>query len=95
MALSATQEAFSTFFHQCPRPCVDLVFRPANQDKFFITIIVKIPVLQIISMILGSMLVLLEFAPKPLQKTPIYRSLILRAVLLLFLSVNAALFYQV
>ena len=53
------------------------------------------PLLQILSMILGAIVIALEW-PLPFLKTmAIYRSLIVRPVLLLALSFITILFYQV
>ena len=69
--------------------------RPAKQDAFFIDIIVKAPVIPIISIILGLVIVALEY-PAPFMKgRAAQRSLICKVVLLLFQAFFAILFYQV
>jgi hypothetical protein len=71
------------------------VDRPAKQDAFFIDIIVKAPVIPIISMILGVVIVALEY-PAPFMKgLAAQRSLICKVVLLFFQAFFAILFYQV
>lgn len=69
--------------------------RPANNVAFFITIIVKIPVVQILA-ILHAFLILSVELPAPFFKnTGLYRSLPLRVVLLLGQVLLDLLFYQV
>jgi hypothetical protein len=69
--------------------------RPAKQDAFFIDIIVKAPVIPIFSIILGLVIIALEY-PAPFMKgNAAHRSLIARVVLLFFQTFFAILFYQV
>lgn len=69
--------------------------RPAKQDAFFIDIIVKAPVIPIISIILGLVIVALEY-PAPFMKgLAAQRSMICKAVLLFFQAFIAIFFYQV
>lgn len=69
--------------------------RPANQDMFFIDIIVKAPVIPILSIILGLVIIALEY-PAPFMKGfSAQRSLISRVVLLFFQAFFAIFFYQV
>src|SRR5260370_12268789 len=69
--------------------------RPAKQDGFFIDIIVKAPVIPIFSIILGHVIVALEY-PAPFMKgLAAQRSFIFRVVLLFFQAFHAILFYQV
>ena len=71
------------------------VHRPANQDMFFIDIIVKAPVIPIFSIILGLVIIALEY-PAPFMKgLAAQRSLISRVVLLFFQAFFAIIFYQV
>jgi len=68
--------------------------QPANQDAFFIDIMVKTPVIQIISLVLGLVILAFEY-PAPFMKgTAAYRSLVARIVLLIFQVFFAILFYQ-
>jgi len=68
--------------------------QPANQDAFFIDITVKVPVIQILSFILGLVILAFEY-PAPFMKgTAAYRSLVVRVVLLVFQVFFAILFYQ-
>ncbi|GAB1524745.1 hypothetical protein RhiXN_10161 [Rhizoctonia solani] len=60
----------------------------------FVTIIVTIPLLQIITIIMSLILVLLEWPLPVMKKLPIYRSLVFRAVWLLLLAFVSVLFYQ-
>ncbi|KAI0339770.1 hypothetical protein BDW22DRAFT_1347277 [Trametopsis cervina] len=68
--------------------------QPANNIAFFIDIIVKIPVVQILVMIHAFALLALEFPAPFLKGTGIYRSLPLRIVMLLGQAFLAILFYQ-
>jgi ATP adenylyltransferase len=69
--------------------------RPANQDAFFIDIIVKAPIIPIFSIILGLVIVAFEY-PAPFMKgIAAQRSLISRVVLLFFQAFFAIFFYQV
>jgi len=68
--------------------------QPANQDAIFITIMVKHPVIQILSFILGLVILAFEY-PAPFMKgTAAYRSLVARVLLLVFQAFFAILFYQ-
>jgi len=65
-----------------------------SSSALFITMIVKAPVVQIFSIILGVMMVALEY-PAPFMKgTMIHRSIVLRVPLLLSQAMLAILFYQ-
>jgi len=68
--------------------------QPAKSAAFFITIIVKVPVIQMITMVLGIFMIALEFPLPQLKKLSIYRNLVFRVVLLLFQAFFAFLFYQ-
>lgn len=69
--------------------------RPANQDAFFIDIMVKTPVIQTISILIGLTILALEY-PAPFMKgTAMHRNLITRVVLLVFQIFFAIMFYQV
>jgi len=68
--------------------------QPAKQDAFFIDIIVKAPVIPIMSIILGLVITALEY-PAPFMKgLSAQRSLICKVVLLLFQAFFAIFFYQ-
>jgi hypothetical protein len=68
--------------------------QPAKQDAFFIDIIVKAPVIPIISIILGLVIIALEY-PAPFMKgLAAQRSMICKVVLLFFQAFFAILFYQ-
>jgi len=65
-----------------------------KQDAFFIDITVKAPVIQIISLILGLVILASEY-PAPFMKgTAVYRSLVARVVLFTFQVFFAVLFYR-
>ncbi|KAF5380466.1 hypothetical protein D9615_004623 [Tricholomella constricta] len=60
----------------------------------FISIIVKVPVVQILTMLLGMFIIALEFPLPQLKSLAIHRSIVLRIVLLLFQTFLTILFYQ-
>jgi len=60
----------------------------------FITLIVKAPVIQIISMILGMVILAIELPAPMIKQLALYRSLPLRVILLLFQVFFTILFYQ-
>jgi len=68
--------------------------QPANQDAFFITIMVKAPVIPIISIILGLVIVAFEYPAPFLKGTAAHRNLITRVVMLVFQIFFAIMFYQ-
>ncbi|KAL1695575.1 hypothetical protein GGG16DRAFT_45127 [Schizophyllum commune] len=68
--------------------------QPANSDMIFIQLIVRAPIIPIVAMVLGFMLVALETPLPILKSTAIYRSLVLRIVLLLFQAFLTIMFYQ-
>jgi len=68
--------------------------QPAAQDAFFITIIVKIPLVPIISMIMGMLMIALDYPAPFLRGTPVHRSLIVRVVGLIMQAFFAIMFYQ-
>ncbi|EJD03113.1 uncharacterized protein FOMMEDRAFT_140848 [Fomitiporia mediterranea MF3/22] len=61
---------------------------------FFVAIIIHAPVLQVLSVIFGATLIALEWPLPFLKNLTIYRSLVLRPVLLLALSLFTIFFYQ-
>jgi len=68
--------------------------QPSPNAAFFINIIVKAPIVQIVSMILGLFMIALEFPLPQLRPFAIHRSIVLRIVLLLFQTFFTILFYQ-
>ena len=72
-------------------PCI----RPAKGDQLFVNIIVKVPLLQVISMLHVATILALEYPLPLVKKFAIHRSIVLRPVLLLMLSLNDIMFYQV
>ncbi|KAI8993866.1 hypothetical protein BD414DRAFT_411933 [Trametes punicea] len=68
--------------------------QPANSDSFFVAIIVKAPVVQILSMILGFVYLALDYPAPFVKNTAIHRSFPIRIVLLLLQAFLAILFYQ-
>lgn len=75
--------------------CVNPITRPTPNSAIFITLIVKFPVIQSSAMILGLFLIALEFPLSQLKPWAIYRSLVVRIVLLLFQVFFGILYYQV
>jgi vacuolar-type H+-ATPase subunit I/STV1 len=61
---------------------------------FFVTVIVKVPLVQIMAMLLGFGLLALEWPLPILKSTSIYRSLVIRVILLSFQTFLGVLFYQ-
>jgi hypothetical protein len=68
--------------------------QPANQDAFFISIIVKAPVIPILSLLLGLSILALEYPAPFVKGTSAHRSMVVRVVMLLFQVVLGLLFYQ-
>lgn len=71
------------------------ILRPAANVSFFITIIVKAPVIQILSALLAFAIIVLEYPAPFLKGTSIHRSLAVRVVLLIAQAFMAILYYQV
>ncbi|TFK44347.1 hypothetical protein BDQ12DRAFT_717506 [Crucibulum laeve] len=67
---------------------------PSPNAAVFITLIVKVPVIQMLSMALGMFMIAMEFPIPPLKKLAIHRSLVVRIVLLLFQTFLTILYYQ-
>jgi len=68
--------------------------QPAQQDAFFIDIIVKAPIIPAFSIVLGLIIVALEY-PAPFMKgLAAQRSMVCKVVLLLFQAFFAIFFYQ-
>ncbi|KAF9227360.1 hypothetical protein BS17DRAFT_695358 [Gyrodon lividus] len=68
--------------------------QPSPKVQVFITLIVKFPVVQILTMILGFLIIALEYPLSIFKGSALHRSLPLRIVLLTFQSFLAVLFYQ-
>jgi len=78
------------------RTCTDATpcgIVPAPGDAFFISIIVKAPIVQILAIVFAVTHLTIELVPF-VQKTAIYRSLPLKVVTLLLQAFLAVLFYQ-
>jgi len=69
-------------------------FQPSPNAAVFITIIVKVPFIQILTIALGIFMIALEFPLPQLKSLAIHRSIVLRTVLLLFQTFITVLFYQ-
>jgi hypothetical protein len=68
--------------------------QPAPSAAIFINIIVKIPIVQMVTMILAMFILALEFPLPQLKSLSIHRSIVVRIVLLLFQTFLSILFYQ-
>jgi len=68
--------------------------QPANSDKLFIDIIVSAPIVQILAIIVGVVMLNLELPLPQLKGLSIYRSWVLRIVLLALQTFLTVLFYQ-
>ncbi|KAI0330997.1 hypothetical protein GY45DRAFT_1322923 [Cubamyces sp. BRFM 1775] len=68
--------------------------QPAASDSIFTSIIVKAPVVQILSMLLGFGYLALDYPLPYLKNTAIHRSFPIRIVLLLLQTFFAILYYQ-
>lgn len=71
------------------------VYRPTPGAAVFITLIVKAPIIQILTMPVAIMIILLEYPLPQLKAMAIHRSFVLRIVLLFFQAFLTILFYQV
>lgn len=69
-------------------------YRPGPNVAPFITVIVKVPVVQIFAMLLGFFILALEWPLPLMKKLPIYRNIVVRMVLLFFQTFLNILFYQ-
>ncbi|KAG1746300.1 ATP adenylyltransferase-domain-containing protein [Suillus occidentalis] len=68
--------------------------QPSPKVAIFITVIVKFPIVQIVTMVLGFLIVALEYPIPILKGTAIHRSIALRVVLLIIQAAGTVLFYQ-
>ncbi|KXN90999.1 hypothetical protein AN958_03066 [Leucoagaricus sp. SymC.cos] len=68
-------------------------FQPGPSAIPFVKVIVKVPVLQILAMILAFLILALEWPLPLMKKLPIYRNLVVRIVLLFFQAFITVLFY--
>ncbi|KZT10674.1 uncharacterized protein LAESUDRAFT_643259 [Laetiporus sulphureus 93-53] len=68
--------------------------QPSPKVAFFITIIVKIPLVQLLSMASGFAMVAFEYPAPFLKGTAIHRSFVFRIVWLILQAFLAVLFYQ-
>jgi hypothetical protein len=69
--------------------------RAPPRDAFFVTVIIKAPVIQVISIVLAGFIIALEFPIPHLKGTKLHRTIPLRIPLLLVQAFLAVLFYQV
>jgi len=69
-------------------------YQTAPGAAVFVTLIIRMPVIQIFAMIIGFFMIALDFPVPQLKSLAIYRSLPLRVVLLLFQTFLTILYYQ-
>jgi len=65
-----------------------------NSSAIFVTIIVKMPIIQIFTMLIAFFMIALEFPLPQLKAIAIHRSIVLRIVMLIMQALFAILFYQ-
>jgi len=68
--------------------------QPSPNAALFITLIVRVPIIQIVAMLLGMIILAIELPLPAIKKFSFYRSLVVRIVLLLFQVFFSILFYQ-
>ncbi|KAF8813845.1 hypothetical protein BYT27DRAFT_7083891 [Phlegmacium glaucopus] len=68
--------------------------QPSPNAAIFITLIVKVPVIQMFTIALAVIILCIEVPLPPIKKLSLYRSLVVRIVLLIFLFSLTILFYQ-
>jgi len=68
--------------------------QPSPNAALFITLIVRVPIIQIVAMFLGMIILAIELPLPAIKKFSFYRSLVVRIVLLLFQVFFSILFYQ-
>jgi hypothetical protein len=68
--------------------------QPSPNAAIFITLIVKIPVIQMFTIALAATILCIELPLPPIKKLSLYRSLVVRIVLLIFQASLTILFYQ-
>jgi len=68
--------------------------QPSPKVAVFIALIVEVPIIQILTMILAAMILCIELPLPPIKTLSLYRSLVVRIVLLIFQASLAILFYQ-
>lgn len=68
--------------------------QPAASDSIFVSIIVKAPVVQILSMLVAFLYLMLDYPAPFLKNTAIHRSFPIRIVVLLLQTFFAILYYQ-
>jgi len=69
-------------------------FQASNSNAIFVTLIVKAPVIQIVSLFISGFMVAIDYPLPLLKNTSLQRSLVLKPVMLLFQAFLALLFYQ-
>lgn len=69
--------------------------RASPKAALFITLIVKAPIIQIFAILLGMLILCVELPLPAIKRLPLYRSLIVRPILLLFQFSLTILYYQV
>jgi hypothetical protein len=68
--------------------------QPSAGAAVFVTMIVKIPVIPIFAIVIGAVMLMIDFPAPFIKGTAVHRSLVLRIVLLFFQAFFTILFYQ-
>jgi len=96
VGLCEIQEAYSEPLPQRLHSIfLSFILRPSPNAAIFITLIVKVPVIQISTIALAAIILCIELPLPPIKKLSLYRSLVVRIVLLIFQAFLTILFYQV
>ena len=95
-----TQEGFSEFTVRARTDLkgphlTTLTVRAPPSAAVFVMVIIKAPIIQILSVVLAGFIIALEFPAPPLKRLQIHRSIVMRIPLLLIQAFFAVLFYQV
>lgn len=94
--LCVVQEDCSTPNTRLPVAIADIsTNRPSANDAIFITLIVKAPIIQILTMLTAFSMIALEYPLPQLKGTAINRNIVVRIVMLIMQAFMAILFYQV
>jgi len=68
--------------------------QPSPNAAIFITVIVKVPIVQMFTIALAAIILCIELPLPSIKKLPLYRNLVVRIVLLVFQAFLTVLFYQ-
>jgi len=68
--------------------------QPSPKAAVYIALIVKVPVIQMLTMVLAAIILCIEVPLPQIKTLSLYRSLVLRIILLIFQAFLTILFYQ-